>query len=295
MKKIMMMMALVATALFTVTACGDDSDDNSGGNGSNGVVTLTAPPFKDVAKAFDVSDNELNIRQLRMMESGAYMIGYGAAASRTTRSVELVSYEFGKYTYNDGVFTFSNGMVITATPDGNEYKIVIQWKGGTTVETKGALDTSKAPARGVMTDNLCSKAWTVESMKAVGVFSGLRVGKEFNNAPIKLSDVKEWFENNGGKLNDEFDDSAIIEGILFDGSGLFTINYTNRLDDVGYWRWNDMNQGTLRYSWNKDVSAISIFTGEASVKFEKGAYEKCILTLMGKVNGYDLEFIFTMK
>ena len=289
-------MALVAIALFAVTACGDDNEDNNGGNGgTDGVVTLTAPPYKDVAKAFSVSDNELSIRELHMMESGAYIIGYGAATSRTTRSVELVSYEFGKYTYKDGVFTFSNGMVITATPDGNDYKIVIKWKNGTTIETKGAIDTSKAPARGVMTDNLCSKAWTVESLKAAGVFNGLRAGKDFTNTPIKLSDVKEWFEKNGGTLKDEFDASAIIEGIMFDGSGLFTINYTNRLDDVGYWRWIDMNQGTLRYSWNKDVSAVSIFTGEASVKFEKGAYEKCILTLKGKANDYDLEFIFTLK
>ena len=33
MKKLFLMMALVATALFTVTACGDDDDDN-GGSGS---------------------------------------------------------------------------------------------------------------------------------------------------------------------------------------------------------------------------------------------------------------------
>ena len=68
MKKFFLMMALAATALFTVTACGDDSDDNSG-SGEGGVVAFNPPPYKDVAKVFNLAGNELGIRQLRMMES----------------------------------------------------------------------------------------------------------------------------------------------------------------------------------------------------------------------------------
>lgn len=294
MKKIFMMMAIAVTALFTITACGDDSNDDSG-SGSSGVVTFNPPPYKDVAKVFNLPDNELNICQLRMMESGAFMVGYSSAYSRTTRSVEILSYEFGSYTYRDGVFTFSNGMVITATPDGNDYKLVIKWKNGTTIETRGSVDTSTRVTSGVMTDNICYKAWTIESLKAVGLFDGVRAGKEFIKVPIKLSEVKEWYENKGGTLKDEFDASAIIEGIKFDGSGLFTINYTNRMADVGVWRWMNMNEGTLRYSWSKDLTAVKFFTGDASVKFEKEVYPKCILTLKGNVDGHDLEFIFTMK
>lgn len=303
MKKLFLMMALAATALFTVTACGSDDDDNGGNNnggGNGGVVTLTPPPYKNVAKAFIVKDNTQNIRQLRMMESGAYMIGYSGngVQARITRGVDLVSYEFGKYTYSDGVFKFSNGMVITATPDGQDFKIVITWKNGTTIETTGSLDTSSSVALGVMTDNICSHAWTIESLKAVGVFSGVRAGREFSNpetSTIALAEVRAWFESASGKsLKDDFDDSAIIEGILFDGAGLFTINYTNRKDDVGTWRWVNMDEGTLRYSWNGDLSAVKLFTGDASVKFQKSP-ERCILTLKGKVDGQELEFIFTLK
>jgi hypothetical protein len=294
MKKFFLMMALAATALFTVTACGDDSDDNSG-SGEGGVVAFNPPPYKDVAKVLNLADNELGIRQLRMMESGAFMIGYETAGSRTTRSVELISYEFGTYTHKDGVFTFSNGMVITVTPKGNEYNLTIKWKNGTTIETTASIDTSTKVTSGVMTDNLCYKPWTITSLKAVGVFDKLKVGKEFADTPLKLSDVKEWYEKNGGTLKDEFDASAVIEGIKFDGYGLFTINYKNRNADVGIWRWMNMNEGTMRYSWNNDVSAFKIFTGDASVRFEKDVYPKCILTLKGKVNGYDLEFIFTLE
>ena len=66
MKKFMMMVALVATALFTITACGSDSDDNnsSSGNNSGTTVTLTAPPYKNVATALTLANNSENIRDL---------------------------------------------------------------------------------------------------------------------------------------------------------------------------------------------------------------------------------------
>ena len=40
-------MAIVATALFVITACDKkDDDDSGGGKEESGVVTLTAPPYK---------------------------------------------------------------------------------------------------------------------------------------------------------------------------------------------------------------------------------------------------------
>ena len=117
MKKILMMMAIVATALFSFTAC-DKSDDDSSGNGGNNdnntTVQLTAPPYKDVAKVLNITqENTERIKQLRMMESGAYMITRedGAQSARATRagSGDLL-YEFGKFTYSDGKYVFDNGM-----------------------------------------------------------------------------------------------------------------------------------------------------------------------------------------
>ncbi len=55
----------------------------------------------------------------------------------------------------------------------------------------------------------------------------------------------------------------------------------------------DMNAGKLVYSWNKPATAISLFTGDASVSFSKSP-DTCKLTLKGNVNGADLEFVFTM-
>ena len=291
MKKIYWMMALMATALFTATACGGDDDDTpGGGNGTD--VALTAPPYKDVAAVLNIQqDNAAGIRQLRMMESGAYMITYEGA--NATRAGGDLTYEFGKYSYSGGVFSFDNGMTISYTPSGQGYVVTIQWKNGTTIETTGVMDTSASVTSGLMTDNLCSRPWTVEKLRIMGEASGVKLGKEFS-APIDLHQVKVWYESNFGTLKDQFDDNTIVLGIYFDSKGLFSINYQNRDDDVGVWRWVNMNDGNLVYTWNDKLKAISLFSGDASVSFQKSP-EKCKLMLKGIVNGNPLEFEFTMK
>jgi len=299
MKKIFLMMALAATALFTTTACGGDDDDdngNGGGGSSSGIVTLTPPPFKSEARVVNLEANDEGIRQLRLMESGTFMIAIENEEARATRSVDLVNcfFEFGKYTYANGVFYFSNGMEIAFVSTGNNtFDITITWKNGTTIKTTGAIDNSGAVTPGTMTDNLCSRAWTVENVRAIGTVEGIKVAKDFAG-PIDLAKVKEWYEKNFGSLKDEFDANTIIEGIYFDGHGLFTINYQNRHDDVGVWRWTDMNGGKLIYTWNNNLSAISLFSGEASVAFQKSP-DTCKLTLKGNVSNYDVEFLFTLK
>ena len=299
MKKLFLMMALVATALFTVTACGDDDDDNGGsGSETGGTVTLKEPPYKKEAKVVNIDgDVELGIKQIRVMESGAYAIAIDPTINaRETRSVDLTSYffEFGTYTISNGVFNFSNGMkIVFDTTDEKNYDITITWKGGTTIKTTGTLDTSNAVPTGVMTDNLCTGGpWKIQTLRAVGNYNGIKPVKEFTG-PINLYDIKEWYEKNFGTLHDKFDAETVIKGIYFDMHGLFAINYTNRDPDVGVWRWTDMNAGKLVYSWNKPATAISLFTGDASVSFSKSP-DTCKLTLKGNVNGADLEFVFTM-
>ena len=296
MKKILMMMAVVATALFVITACNKNDDDNNGGNESDGNVTLTAPPYKDVAKAFNITQsNSERITKLHIMESGAYMIAReaGTQSARATRggSGDWL-YEFGKFTYSDGKFVFDNGMIISFEPSGQNYEITITWKNGTTIKTLGTLDTSAVTA-GVQTDNLCSRPWTIDRVIASGVFGGATLGKEFKG-PIDLAEVKAWYENSFGTLKDQFNANTIIEGIYFDSKGLFAINYKNRKDDVGVWRWTNMNDGQLIYNWNDKLQAISLFTGNASVTFQKNP-ESCKLTLAGMVNGVDLQFVFYLK
>lgn len=302
MKKILMMMALVATVLISFTAC-DKSDDDSSGNGGNNdnntTVQLTAPPYKDVAKVFNFTQaNAQHITQLRIMGSGAFMIARDAdvdvQSARATRAgAGDLLYEFGKFTYKDGKFVFDNGMTISYEKNGSAYDITITWKDGTTITLTGNIDTSSTVAAGVITDNLCSRAWTIDRVIAKGVFNNTTLGKEFKG-PINLGEVKEWYEKSFGKLKDQFDSNVIIEGIYFDAEGLFAINYKNRKDDVGVWRWTNMNDGKLIYNWNDKLNAISLFTGSASVTFEKNP-DSCKLTLAGSVNGVDLEFVFYLK
>lgn len=292
-----MMMAVVATALFVITACDKKDDDDNGGNESTGTVTLTAPPYKDVAKVFNITqDNAKGIKQLRMMESGAFMIASDpeTQSARATRGgVGDWTYEFGKFTYKDGKYIFDNGMTISFVQNGQNYDITITWKNGTSITTTGALDTSASVIASVMTDNLCSRPWTVERVIVSAVIGNQTLGREFKG-PIDLAEVKAWYENNFGKLKDQFDANTIIEGIYFDSEGLFAINYKNRKDDVGVWRWTNMNDGQLLYNWNDKLNAISLFTGNASVEFEKTP-ESCKLTLKGVVNGIDFQFIFYLK
>jgi len=296
MKKFMMMVALVATALFTVTACGSDSDDNnsSSGNNSGTTVTLTAPPYKNVATALTLANNSENIRDLRLMESGAYMLSRETASSRTTRAGGGKTFEFGKFTFNGVAFTLDNGMKITITAGtGTQYNVKMEWQNGTTIETTAIADLSAAVTAGTQTDNLCSRAWSIESLRIKGTVKGVNVAKDFTG-PINLASVKKWYEDSYGTLKDQFDDNCIITGILFDSKGLFAITYENRNSDTGVWRWTNMNNGELNYSWFEPTTAISLFTGAAAVEFTTSP-EKCKLTLKGKVNGNDLEFIFTMK
>ena len=290
-----MMIALVATALFVVTSCDKkDDDDNNGGNDTT--VTLTAPPYKDVAKILNITQaNSEGIKQLRIMESGAFMIARqaGSANAPATRADDGLLYEFGKFTYSNGKYVFDNGMTITVEPSGSNYDITITWQNGTTIKTTGTIDTSSSVTAGVFTDNLCSRPWKVERVIVSAVFEGKTLGKEFKG-PVDLAEVKAWYENNFGKLKDQFDANTIIEGIYFDSKGLFAINYKNRNDDVGVWRWTNMNNGELIYNWNDKLQAISLFTGNASVEFTKNP-ESCKLILKGIVNGIDFEFTFYMK
>lgn len=290
------MFAITATAFI---ACGDDDDDNNNNNQNNGVVQLTAPPYKKEAKVVNITqDNAQGIKQVRIMENGSFMIASleEPNAARETRGADLTDfiYEFGTFTYENGEFVFSNGMRIIFKSTGtNTYDITIKWKEGTTIKTTGVIDTSKSVTSGVNTDNLCSRAWKVDNLYAIGIIDNLKPFKTFYG-PINLYDVKNWFEDNFGTLKDQFDAGTVIEGIYFDSQGLFAINYKNRKPDVGVWRWSDMNAGKLVYSWNNPATAISLFTGDASVVFSKNP-DTCVLTLKGKVDNVDLEFRFTMK
>ena len=288
------MMAIVATALFVVTAC-DKKDEDDNGNESGTIVELTAPPYKDVAKILNITQNNAEgIKQLRMMESGAYMIARDAEASSIrTRGASDLLYEFGKYTYNDGKYVFDNGMTISFAQSGNDVEVTITWKNGTSIKTTGAIDSSGAVTAGVFTENLCSRPWKIERVIISAVLEGKTIGVEFKG-PVDLAEVKGWYEKKFGTLKDQFDANTIIEGIYFDSKGLFAINYQNRKDDVGVWRWTNMNDGKLIYNWNDKLNAISLFTGNASVTFEKNP-ESCKMILAGLVNNIDFEFAFYMK
>lgn len=291
------MMSLMAMSLFVITACDKKDDDDNSGKEDSGIVTLTAPPYKEEAKIVNITQaNNEGIKQLRMMESGGFMITRQASSASTRgsrASLDFDPYEFGKFTYSGGKYMFDNGMTISVVQSGQNVDVTITWQNGTTIKTTGSIDTSGSVTAGIFTDNLCSRPWKVDRVIASAVFEGKTLGKEFKG-PVDLAEVKAWYENNFGKLKDQFDANTIVKGIYFDSKGLFAINYQNRKDDVGTWRWSNMNKGELIYNWNDKQNAISLFTGNASVEFTKSP-ESCKLILKGVVNGIDFEFTFYMS
>lgn len=292
MKKIFLM-AIAAITLTAFSSC-DKSDDDNGGGGSS----LPAAPYKGEGKTLKISSNNSGINQIRLMESGTFMIackgGYASkmVLSRAdTRGENDIFYEFGKYNYSNGQYKFDNGMVVSYEASGNNVSVTVTWANGTTISTSGTINTSTTVSSGTMTDNLCSRGWTVDRVIIKSTFDGVVLGKEFT-APIDLAKVKAWYEENYGKLKDQFDANTIINGIYFDNQGLFAINYKNRNADVGDWRWQSMDAGSLVYSWLDKARAISLFTGAASVEFENSALN---LTLKGNVDGKDMEFKFFLR
>ena len=156
MKKILMMMALVATALFVVTACDKKDDDDNGGNGGNedsGIVTLTAPPYKNEARVLNITQNNSDgIKQLRLMESGGYMITRQASSVRTRGGSGDEDYEFGKFTYSGGKYVLDNGMTISVEQSGQNVEVTITWKNGTSIKTTGSIDSGDVVTAGIFTD-----------------------------------------------------------------------------------------------------------------------------------------------
>jgi hypothetical protein len=297
MMKKLFLMALAAITLVTFSSCSKSDDDNGGGGGGSS-PELPAAPYKGEGKKLIISANTSGINQIRLMESGAFMIACkGGYASKKifsradTRGEDDIYYEFGKYNYSNGQYTFDNGMVVSYEASGSDANVTVTWANGTTISTTGTIDTSTTVTSGVITDNLCSRAWTVNRVIAKATFEGVTLGKEFS-APIDLAKVKAWYEENFGTLRDQFDANTIINGIYFDNQGLFAINYQNRNPDVGDWRWQSMDIGSLVYSWLDRARAISLFTGAASVEFDNNTLN---LTLKGNVDGKDMEFKFYLR
>ena len=81
MKKIFLM-ALAAITLTAFSSC-DKSDDDNGGGGSS----LPAAPYKGEGKTLKISSNNSGINQIRLMESGTFMIACkGGYASKMVLS-----------------------------------------------------------------------------------------------------------------------------------------------------------------------------------------------------------------
>ena len=304
MKKIFQMMAFAAIALFTVTACGDDDDNSSSSSSGTGAdaPVLAPAPYKDQAVDIDITsanttDSQYSrLKKLTLTESGAYMMGFEEVAkSRNfTRANSTLEYLFGKYTYSNGVYSFDNGLKISFTANGNSYVIKATLPNGVVIELTGTKATSNSIPTGTMTSNLCSRAWTISALRVRIIDKGGAVGALNIEGSVDLAKVKSWAESNNKHISDDIKTNTIVKGIIFSSFGLFAINYENRKSDVGTWNWSDMNAGVLGYRWNDPSAGLSVLTGNATVTFSNNP-ATCKLTLKGKIDNDEMEFVFTLN
>jgi hypothetical protein len=303
MKKFFMMMAMAAIALFTVTACGDDDDDKGGNESSEAVPVLTKAPYAEQAVALNInsfktpkSSKYAALKRLNFLESGTYMLELDveSTSARVTRAGGSSLYEFGKFTYSGGTYKLDNGLEITLTKSGSSYEIVIKLKDGTTIECTGSIIPASGVTAGIMTDNLCSRPWTIETVRVRIIDKDGAVFSRDFSAPFDLDAVKKWAESNGKGINDKIETNTVVTGINFGSDGFFAITYTNRSSDVGSWRWRNIADGILGYNWDDTSMGLSVLTGEATVAFTKSP-ERCKLTLKGKIDNNEMEFVFTLK
>ena len=145
-----------------------------------------------------------------------------------------------------------------------------------------------------MTSNLCSRAWTISALRVRIIDKGGAVGALNIEGSVDLAKVKSWAESNNKHISDDIKTNTIVKGIIFSSFGLFAINYENRKSDVGTWNWSDMNAGILGYRWNDPSAGLSVLTGNATVTFSNNP-ATCKLTLKGKIDNDEMEFVFTLN
>ena len=301
--------------LTTVTILNNQiSIEQDAFDGCSSLVNITPPniepfntilakaPYKDQAVAIDITSTKTTnsqynrLKKLYMTESGAYLMAFEEATnSRTiTRTNSSLEYLFGKYTYANSVYTFDSGLKISLTADGNNYAIRITLTDGRIIELTGTKATFNFVPTGTTTDNLCSRPWSITSLRIRIKGKDGAVGTCDFKDPVDLAEVKAWAESNNKHIKDDIKVNTIVKGIIFAANGLFAIIYENHKSDVGTWNWSNMSAGVLGYRWNDPFMGLSVLTGKATVSFSNNP-ATCTLTLMGKVDDDDMEFVYTLN
>jgi hypothetical protein len=299
MKKIFMMMALAATALFTVTACGGDDDDDNGVSNNNTAITLPTPKYKNDAIKFSVPNAEVTLdgkavklKQLELTESGRFMLTYETTdAARETRGTSLTEYLMGLFTKDGDGYKLANfGYIKFQAKNGNNYLLTIIPTGGTSFDIDVVKLDPLAPS--ALNDYLC-RTWNITNTRIIGNINNVNVAKDFTGR-CNMADIIEYVENKGIVIKEKPDpDKTIIDGITFTYSKSYIINYTSGKADVGTWRWTQqlVGSGALAYDWDGNHMGFEPIKHTAVVTFEGN---QCKMQLPVSDANYSVELVYTI-
>ena len=299
MKKIILMMALAATALFTVTACGDDDDDKGGGNNQESTVTLPVPKYKNDAAKFKVPSTEIKfkgenikVETIELTESGRYLVTYqkSKAASRETRAVPELVYQMGLFTKEgDGKYTLTDFARIIIEKDGNKYMLTLIPAGEDGVEVEVTKLATIAASE--LTDYIC-RTWNITNTRIQGNADGVNVAKDFPGS-CNMNELVSYARSKGVTIKEDPDPNTVVEGVTFSSSSSYIINYLNGKKDVGTWRWTKQSTGTgeIAYDWDGNHMGFEAIKHTGVVTFDGS---RCKLALPVSDGSATLEVVYTL-
>lgn len=297
MKKHIFWMACIAILSFTFFSCGDNNDDPE----NKTTVNLPVPQFKSDAAKLLIPNNAIdidgrgvvNVKNLELTASGKYIMSFEPekVAPAKTRSGEMLDYIIGLFTKNtDGSYDLKGFGKLTIQKNGASVSITLTPTNGKpiTLEVKVA---DKAQSSDI-TSYIC-RSWKIENTRLHGTINGTKVARDFPGK-CNMYTLLEYAREKGARISDQVSEKHIIEDVIFSWSKTYVISYGDGRVDVGSWQWTstDANKGSFRYSWNSPYMGNSFETGVGTVEFDN---DKCKLALPAKVDGCDIEIVFTMK
>ena len=264
--------------------------------------TFETPAYESISAKYIATSPYSDIKSLELSSSGNYIViknnGYYESyniASRNafvnnlvyskttkTRSAEYENIIYGKFTkIDENKYELEGyGTVIITKTDDENFDLEIALRDGRTLNVGARKDLKYTES--VATNNLC-RTWKITKVGLnvnMGIF---KFKKMVDHAKIDnlLKDyLKEAIESEEDDLNEEELNEAIDEALaeynevkpismIFTKSGSYMVEYQNGELGISTWKWENEDEGILRYSWNTDdINSVNL-GGTCSVSYKK--------------------------
>lgn len=293
MKKNLLLLAMLAFTTLGFTACSSEDDEET-----NQDVVLTTPEYKNDAIKLLLDepveyDNEFNITELELTESGNYFIKLEQKRDMEVKATRAggrsYKYLFDNYIKLEALMYKLTGFgTVTIEQNGSKYIVTLSFNGKTvTVNATRIIANIIANQK---TTNLC-RTWKVISTRVkIDGESGFYQEDGCNINSI-LTYIKQHAE-----ISDNVEASQKVKAIIFSYNGSFTLRYYNHQTDKATWKWADASKGTISYTWDASDMGYSFVNGQAEVKIKpKGTPSQLFLYGTVKKSGATKNITITIN